>query len=74
MLPDTVLPAFFEASLYLQYQVPYQVLHPFHHDHKVVSELVHVVDVFFTEIPSIQNEPDIPVTVSIGRLYHALQL
>ena len=72
--PDAVPAVIFKRTLHLQDQATHQALHPLHHDHKIISVVIHEADVFFTEIAAVQDEPDVLIAVAFRLFQRVLQL
>ena len=68
------LSAFFKGSFYLSNQFLYKIFHPLHHNDEVIPTLIHVVDIFFTEISSVQDKAYISIAISFCFFKHKLKL
>ena len=62
--PDAVAPVVLECPLRFQDQLTDQVLHPLHHDHKVIPVLIHETDIFPAEISPVKDKANVLVAIT----------
>ena len=72
ILPDVTFPAVLKLSFIFEDQITDKRIHPLFHDSKIITTLVHVLDIFFAEIPSVEDNPRMPVTIATGFFQHEL--
>ena len=71
---NSMFSCFFKLADALQNDFRRKILHSFHHDDEIVPAVIHVMDVSLTEVTSVQDEPDLPVSITSCPLQHVLQL
>ena len=74
ILTDAVSTHIFKSSPVFENDLADQLLHPFDHDHKIIAVLIHKADIRLAEIPPVQNESGLFISVSFGLLQHDLKL
>ena len=74
MIPYTVRPILLKHSMVFQHQLADQFLHPLYHDHELIAAAVHMPYIRLAEIPPVQDEPDILISITGCLVDHDLQL
>ena len=74
MFPNTIFPFFFKLPLMFQNHPIYKAGHPFDHDHKTITMIVHCPDIFFTEISSVENKSYFFIAISHSLTEHKFKL
>ena len=72
--PDAVCSFLLKSSFFPEHKFIYELPHAFYHEYKLVSVLIHELDIFLAEIAAVENEAYMLVTIPFGFSKHVSQL